>query len=71
MTENASKARNEAESAFSITQTQFMARNRMMSEIDTAAAERDAKTRRLRELRLEQEANAPAKISKAKKTTKR
>lgn len=71
MTENSSKARNDAESAFSITQTQSMARNRMMSEIDTAAAERDAKTQRLRELRLEREANAPAKVSKPKKTTKR
>ncbi|HTO30384.1 MAG TPA: hypothetical protein VL202_04265 [Pararhizobium sp.] len=71
MTENSSKARNEAESAFSVTQTQFMARSRMMSEIDTAAAERDAKTQRLRELRLEREANTPVKVSKPKKATKR
>lgn len=71
MTETLSKARSDAESAFSVTQTQSMARNRMISEIDTAAAERDAKTQRLRELRLEREASMPAKIPKPKKTTKR
>jgi len=71
VTENSTKAREQAESAFNRTQTQSMARNRTMSEIDFVAAERDAKTQRLRELRLEKEANEPAKISTPRKTTKR
>jgi hypothetical protein len=71
LTENSTKARDQAESAFSRTQTQFMARNRTISEIDAVAAERDAKTQRLRELRLEKEAAAPAKAPALRKSAKR
>ena len=71
MTENSTKARDQAESAFSRTQTQFMARNRTISEIDAVAAEREAKTRRLRELRLEKEAAATAKTAVTGKSAKR
>ena len=71
MTENSTKARDQAESAFSRTQTQFMARNRAISEIDTVAAEREAKTLRLRELRLEKEAQAPVAAPTPRKRAKR
>ncbi|OBZ94702.1 hypothetical protein ADU59_16200 [Pararhizobium polonicum] len=71
MTENSTKARDQAESAFSRTQTQFMARNRTISEIDAVAAEREAKTLRLRELRLEKEAAAPVKAAVVRKSAKR
>jgi hypothetical protein len=71
LTENSSKTREQAELAFSKTQTEFLARSRTISEIDAVAAERDAKTARLRELRLEKEANATPKITKPKKATKR
>lgn len=67
MTENSTKTRDQAESAFSKTQTQFMARSRTISEIDAVTLERDAKTLRLRELRLEKEANAVPVISKPTK----
>lgn len=70
MTENSTKTRDQAESAFSRTQTQFMARNRTISEIDDVAAERDAKTLRLRQLRLEREASTPVKLP-ARKSAKR
>ncbi|MCV9967118.1 hypothetical protein OIU34_35385 [Pararhizobium sp. BT-229] len=71
MTENSTKTREQAESAFSRTQTQFMARNRTISEIDDVAAEREAKTLRLRELRLEKEANMPVKVPVRRKPAKR
>ena len=71
MTENSSKTREQAELAFSKTQTEFLARSRTISEIDAVAAERDAKTARLRELRLEKEANSTPKTTKPKKATKR
>ena len=71
LTENSTKARDQAETAFSRTQTQFMARSRTISEIDAAAAERDAKTLRLRELRLEKEAAGNAKAAAAEKQAKR
>ncbi|WEZ86121.1 hypothetical protein P6U16_23225 (plasmid) [Rhizobium sp. 32-5/1] len=67
MTENSTKTRDQAESAFSKTQTQFMARSRTISEIDAVTLERDAKTLRLRELRLEREANAVPVTSKPTK----
>ena len=70
MTDN-SKIREQAEIAFSKTQTEFLARSRTISEIDEVAANRDAKTARLRELRLEKEANAVAELSEPKKATKR
>lgn len=67
LTENSTKTRDQAESAFSKTQTQFMARSRTISEIDAVTLERDAKTLRLRELRLEREANAVPVTSKPTK----
>lgn len=71
MTENSSKIRDQAETAFSRTQTQFMARNRTISEIDDVAAEREAKTIRLRQLRLEREASTPVKLRAPRKSAKR
>jgi hypothetical protein len=71
MTESSSKARAQAEIAFSKTQTEFLSRSRTTAEIDEVAAERDAKTARLRELRLEKEANAVAMVAKPKKAPKR
>ncbi|MGA1804135.1 hypothetical protein [Rhizobium sp. HT1-10] len=65
MTEN-SKSREQAEIAFSKTQTEYLARTRANAEIDVVAADRDAKTARLRELRLEREANAVPQVGKAK-----
>ena len=56
MTENSKKSRDQAEISFSKTQTQFMALNRIMSEQDAVSQARDAKTARLRELRLEKQA---------------
>jgi len=70
VTEN-SKSREQAEIAFSKTQTEYLARSRTISEIDEVAADRDAKTARLRELRLEKEANAVPQLTKTKKATKR
>jgi hypothetical protein len=71
LTENSSKTRQQAELAFSKTQTEYLARSRTISEIDAVAAEREAKTARLRELRLEKEANTEPKVTKPKKVTKR
>jgi len=71
VTENSSKIRDQAESAFNRTQTQFMARNRTISEIDDVVAEREAKTIRLRQLRLEREANTPVKLPAPRKSAKR
>ena len=73
MTQNSTKTREQAELAFGKTQTQFLNRNRTISEIDDVAAEREAKTARLREQRLEREANAvaAAPAPARKKTTKR
>ncbi len=56
MAENSNKAREQAEVAFSKTQTQLLARNRTHSEHDAVSMARDEKTARLRELRLEKEA---------------
>jgi len=71
VTENSSKIRDQAESAFNRTQTQFMARNRTISEIDDVVAEREAKTIRLRQLRLEREANTPVTLPAPRKSAKR
>ena len=71
MAENTSRTREQAELAFSKTQTEFMARSRTVSEIDEAVADREAKTARLRELRLEKEANTVPKAAKAKKAPRR
>ena len=60
LTVTTTKARDRAEEAFGKTQTQFLARNRTVSEQDAVAEARDEKTARLRELRLQKEAEAAA-----------
>ncbi|MET3582380.1 hypothetical protein ABID19_005439 [Mesorhizobium robiniae] len=57
MTATSKKSRDLAESIFSKTQTQSMSLNRIISEQDAASQAREAKTARLRELRLEKEAD--------------
>nr|WP_246748621.1 hypothetical protein [Rhizobium setariae] len=57
MTETPSKARERAETAFGKTQSQFIARNRAISESDAIVQARDEKTMRLRELRMAKEAS--------------
>ena len=56
MTANSKKSRDQAESIFSKTRTQSMSLNRIISERDAVSEAREAKTARLRELRLEKEA---------------
>lgn len=56
MTETQSKARIQAEAAFGKTQSQFLAKNRIISENDAVVQERDEKTMRLRALRMAKEA---------------
>jgi hypothetical protein len=63
MTESFSKSRERAEAAFSLTQTQHLSRNRIVSEMDAIATARDEKTARLRALRLEQDAIALARTT--------
>lgn len=50
-----SKQRIAADNHFLWIQTKSLARNRMMSESESSAQARDAKTARLRQLRLEKE----------------
>ncbi len=50
-------ARDRAESIFSKTRTQSMSLDRIVSEQDAVSQAREAKTVRLRELRLEKEAD--------------
>ncbi|RUT95915.1 hypothetical protein EOD23_31600 [Mesorhizobium sp. USDA-HM6] len=50
----------QAESLFSKSRTQSMSLNRIISERDAVSQAREAKTARLRELRLEKEANDKA-----------
>ena len=69
MFENTTKSRDKAESAFAKTQTQFLARSRIVAERDEIEAAREAKTARLREMRIEKEAadlEAAAKAPPAK-----
>lgn len=63
--ENSKKTRDYAEAAFSKTQTRSMALNRIASEQDAISTARDAKTARLRELRLEKEATDMAAAAAA------
>jgi len=56
VTANSKKSRDQAETFFSKTQTQFLALNRIISEHDAVSQAREEKTARLRELRLEKEA---------------
>lgn len=74
MSANSRKSRDQAESAFSKTQTQSLSLGRILSEQDAVSQAREAKTARLRELRLEKQAadllaaaNAPAPKRKAKR----
>ncbi|TJV05152.1 MAG: hypothetical protein E5Y12_09900 [Mesorhizobium sp.] len=60
MTAHSKTAAEPAVSLFSKTQTQSMSLNRIMSERDAVSAAREAKTARLRELRLEKEADEVA-----------
>ena len=73
MTANSKKSRAQAESAFSKTQTQSLSLGRIMSEQDAVSQAREAKTARLRELRLEKEAAdlATAALAPATKKAKR
>lgn len=71
MSEALSKARERAETAFGKTQSQFMARNRIISEIDEAVQERDEKTIRLRAMRkAKEEADAAAAAAAPVRTGK-
>ncbi|MER8367016.1 hypothetical protein [Mesorhizobium sp. M1348] len=60
MTEPSKKPRDQAESIFSKTRTQSMSLDRINSERDAVSQAREAKTARLRELRLEKEADEMA-----------
>jgi len=60
LTAHSKTAAEPAVSLFSKTQTQSMSLNRIMSERDAVSAAREAKTARLRELRLEKEADEVA-----------
>lgn len=74
LAENSKKSRDQAEISFSKTQTQSMSRNRIMSEQDAVSQARDAKTARLRELRMEKEAEelvAAEAAQAVKRTAKR
>lgn len=55
MTENYSKSRQRAETAFGNLQTEFFAKNNAAEELESATQARDAKTARLREARLAKE----------------
>lgn len=66
LTANSRNSRDHAESLFSKTQTQAMALNRLASEQDEASSAREAKTARLKELRLEKEASDIAAAAKLK-----
>ncbi|MBZ9669245.1 hypothetical protein FJW08_03755 [Mesorhizobium sp. B3-2-1] len=57
MTAHPKTAVDPAASLFSKTQTQSMSLNRIISERDAVSQAREAKTARLRELRLEKEAD--------------
>lgn len=69
LTDNAKKSREQAEASFSKTQTQFLALKRITSEHDAVSLAREAKTARLRELRLEKEAEELAAAGTASKRT--
>ena len=74
LAENSKKSRDQAEISFSKTQTQSMSRNRIMSEQDAVSQAREAKTARLRELRMEKEAEelvAAETAQAVKRTAKR
>ncbi len=57
MTANSKKSHEQTEALFSKAQTQSMSLNRIISEQDAASRAREAKTARLRALRMEKEAD--------------
>ncbi len=57
LTATSKKPHDQAESVFSKARTQSMSLNRIISEQDAVSQAREAKTARLRELRLEKEAD--------------
>jgi hypothetical protein len=71
VTANSKKSRDQAEMSFSKTQTQSLALNRVLSEHDAVSQAREEKTARLRELRLEKEAEEFAAAPAAKRKGKR
>jgi len=58
MTQNHSKSRQQAEIAFSHTQTQYFAKNHAVEELETIVQAREAKTLRLRDARKAKELEA-------------
>lgn len=60
-----SKPREQAERAFTKVQSQLMARNRAVEELDTIAEAREDKTSRLKHARLTKEADDRAKATAA------
>ena len=56
MTVNSKRSRDQADTAFSKTQTQSLSLGRIVSEQDAVSRAREEKTARLRELRLAKEA---------------
>lgn len=71
LTATSKKSRDLAESIFSKTQTQSMSLNRIISEQDAVSQAREAKTARLRELRLEKEADELAAAASLAASPKR
>ncbi|MER8477901.1 hypothetical protein [Mesorhizobium sp. M1163] len=65
MTATSKRPRDQAESIFSKTRTQSMSLDRINSERDAVSQAREAKTARLRELRLEKEADDMAAVALA------
>jgi hypothetical protein len=57
LTANSKKSQEQTEALFSKAQTQSMSLNRIISEQDAASRAREAKTARLRALRMEKEAD--------------
>lgn len=75
MSDTSKRSRDQAEPIFSKTQTQAMSLNRIISEQDAVSNAREAKTARLRELRMEKEAEelveATVKVAAPKRVGKR
>lgn len=63
-----SKPREQAESAFTKVQSQLMARNRVIEEIDTMAQAREDKTSRLKNARLTRDADDRTRATAAIKS---
>jgi len=65
MTQTHSRSREQAESAFTKVQSQFLARNRAVEELDTIVQAREEKTSRLKEARLARELEDRARATAA------